>query len=377
MFIPIGDNIDRRTFPLVTILLLVANALVFAIQLRTSYDAVAEVEARQRAFAPPLPTGPRAVSRAQWDAIGEADEYDDPFADLDEDSWQSLLQQNPEWAAELQAEQAAILAAHKARFDFIKRWGLTPSELRQGQLMGLLTHMFLHGDIFHLLGNMIMLWAFAGALEAGFGHLTFLGFYILFGFAGGLAQCATDMSSDVPLIGASGAIAGLIGAYTVLYGPLARLKMLFFFFYRAFTFEMPAAAFGFGWFLLQMLEASLDEQTGGGVAWFAHIGGFMAGVVVTFICRHDTEQEIAADVDGRLQLQHREGKDAARPAAAAIAAQPRSSAPPTACPYCHTSLEEGHALAPTLIRCGNPSCERMVYLESAPEGDLALAGKRR
>ncbi len=315
------------------------------------------------------------VSRAQWDAI---EDYEDQLEDFEENPWESVYEDHPAWTPELSEEHAAILAAHKARFEFIKRRGLTPTELRQGQVMGLLTHMFLHGDIFHLLGNMIMLWAFAGALEAGFGHLTFLGFYILFGFAGGLAQCAVDMSSDIPLIGASGAIAGLIGSYTVLYGPLARLKMLFFFFYRAFLFEMPAAAFGFGWFLLQMFQASVDEQSGGGVAWFAHIGGFMAGVVVTFICRHDTEQEIAADVDGRLQLQHREEKGVARASASAsVAVRPTPSAPLTACPYCQTSLDEGHALAPTLIRCGNPSCERMVYLESAPEGDLALAGKRR
>jgi membrane associated rhomboid family serine protease len=369
MFIPIGDNIDRRTFPLVTVLLIVANAAVFAIQLRTSYDAVDALE-RKAAAAVVLP-GAAPVSRGQWDG-----DFDDEFGNLEEYPWEPAYDDS-EWMADMREQQAAILAAQKAQYEFIKRWGLTPTELRQGQVMGLLTHMFLHGDIFHLLGNMLMLWAFAGALEAGFGHLTFLGFYILFGFAGGLAQCATNMSSDIPLIGASGAIAGLIGSYLVLYGPLARLKMLFFFFYRAWVFEMPAAAFCFGWFLLQMLQASVDEQTGGGIAWFAHIGGFMAGVVVTFICRHDTEQEVAADVDGRLQLQHRDPQAAARPAAGTTVASPRPAARQTHCPYCQTELTEGHALAVNLIRCGNPSCERMVYLEAASEADLAGAGKRR
>jgi membrane associated rhomboid family serine protease len=364
VFIPIGDNIDRRTFPLVTVLLIVANALVFVIQLRASYDAVNAADAaRQAAIAPSSSPGPQAVARAR-------------FADYEDHSRKSAFDDHSGLAGKLAAEQAAILAAQQAQYDFIQRWGLTPAELRQGQVMGLLTHMFLHGDVFHLLGNMIMLWAFAGALEAGFGHLTFLGFYILFGFAGGLAQCAANLSSDVPLIGASGAIAGLIGSYTVLYGPLARLKMLFFFFYRAFVFEIPAAAFGFGWFLLQMFQASIDEHGVGGVAWFAHVGGFVAGVVVTYVCRHDTEQEIAADVDGRLQLQHRDQLATGR-SAASVKAQEQPAAPPTTCPYCQAALSEGHPLAANLIRCGNPKCERMVYVEQPREADLALAGKRR
>jgi membrane associated rhomboid family serine protease len=392
MFIPIGDNIERRSFPFVTIVLIVANVLVFIIQLRTSYEAMdaAEAALHGRHLAPRdvfLSRSERStltartalvqpsaasgqVARGQFETIDDyefTDDYEsDPWSAYDDESG---------WSEEIAAEHKALVAAHQAQFEFIKRWGLTPAELKQGQVVGLLTHMFLHGDIFHLLGNMIVLWAFAATLEAGFGHCTFLGFYILFGLAGGVAQCATDFSSDIPLIGASGAVAGLIGAYTVLYGPFARLKMLFFFMYRAFTFEMPAAAFGFGWFLLQMLQASIDDAVGGGVAWFAHIGGFLAGVAVTYICRHDTEQEIAAEVDGRLVLQYREGSQSAPAASSAEAAA--QTAAPTTCPYCHEDLSKGHPLAPTLIRCGNESCQRMVYLDPSPVNDLALAGRRR
>jgi len=372
MFLPIGDNIERRTFPLVTCVLIVANVMVYLIQLRTAFDAMEAAGTGRAALV--APTESRAsghsVARAQF-AI-ESDEFDG-YDDYDSPDW---LEEEDDFMydEELRADLRANYAAQKVTYEFFRTWGLIPGELMKGQVIGLLTHMFVHGDVFHILGNMIVLWAFACALEAGFGHCTFLGFYILFGLVGGLAHCAADMSSDIPMVGASGAVAGLIGAYTVLYGPFARLKILFFFFYRAFTFEMPAAAFGFGWFLLQTMQASIDSEGMGGVAWFAHIGGFLAGVVVAVVCRNDTAQEIAGEVGGRLIMQARGGQPAS-PAAAGVMPQ-TAGAPPTFCPYCDESLSSGHQLAPNLIRCGNESCQRMVWLE-AGASSLVPAGTRR
>jgi membrane associated rhomboid family serine protease len=355
MFLPIGDNIERRTFPVLTIALILINVVVYGIQFRKFHDAYHGTNSGKVAC------HAGRVCAAQFDDM----EYGDEESEWDMEEWESCQDGAP-WGEDLEK----LKAAYEAEFAFIKTWGLTPAELSQGQVIGLLTHMFLHGDFLHLLGNMVVLWAFACSLEAGFGRWTFLGFYILFGFAGGLAHFAANLGSDIPLIGASGAIAGLIGAYTVLYGPWSKIKTLFFFGYRVFTFQIPAAAFGFGWFLLQLLQADLDSDGASGVAWFAHIGGFVAGVVVAFVCRNDTACELTGDDDGNLVLG---AAPAANPALAARAAPPADSFDPASnvCPYCHQELGNGQMLAANMIRCGNPNCQRLVYLQEAAANTLS------
>jgi membrane associated rhomboid family serine protease len=327
MFIPIGDNIERRTFPVIPVVLILVNVIVFAIQFRTFNDAYRAASEAENAKE-------RLPSSDPWEEF-----YEEQMRDIE-----------------------AIHAAHEAEYAFMKTWGLVPADLSRGQVIGLLSHMFMHGDIFHILGNMLCLWAFACSLEVGFGRWTFLGFYVLFGLAGGLAHYATNISSEIPLVGASGAIAGLIGAYTVLYGPFSKIKMLIFFAYRAFTVEVPAAVFGFAWFMLQLMQASFDADGAGGVAWFAHIGGFIAGVAITLVCRNDTAADLTADDRGNLVFD--EKRQPTRAAASpTIAAQPEPVVP-TVCTYCRTDLSRGHALSPNLIRCGNPDCQRLVYLDT-------------
>jgi membrane associated rhomboid family serine protease len=148
------------------------------------------------------------------------------------------------------------------------------------------TSMFLHGGWLHLLGNMLYLWIFGNNIEDRLGRAAFLGFYLLGGIAAAVAQVAIAPDSDVPLIGASGAIAATLGAYLVLY-PRARILSLVFlgFFYQ--LIEVPAIlVLGF-WFVLQLIDgvASLGAANAqGGVAFFAHIGGFVLGVVLaTFV----------------------------------------------------------------------------------------------
>ena len=171
-------------------------------------------------------------------------------------------------------------------------------------VIGLLTYMFLHGDPLHIIGNMVVLWAFACSLETGFGKWSLLGFYLCCGIAGGLLHAAADFSSELPLIGASGACAGLIGAYTVTYGLLSKIKTLIFFFFRFWVVEIPAGAFGVLWLLMQFWSAGMDSGEGGGVAWFAHIGGFFAGVALAYVCRNETEFDLRA---GQVRQSHVSG----------------------------------------------------------------------
>jgi membrane associated rhomboid family serine protease len=146
-------------------------------------------------------------------------------------------------------------------------------------LMTLLTSVFLHGSLIHLGGNMLFLWVFGDNVEDAMGHGRFLVFFVLCGATAGLAHALVDPESQRPLIGASGAVAGVVAAYLILY-PRVRVWALFL---NRIPVRVPAyAAIGF-WFLLQVLGAAfvLDD----GVGWFAHLGGFAAGAVLVFPLR--------------------------------------------------------------------------------------------
>ena len=152
-----------------------------------------------------------------------------------------------------------------------------------------MTSQFLHGGWLHLLGNMLYLWIFGNNVEDRLGRLGFLVFYLTGGVLAGLAQVAIDPTSTVPTIGASGAIAATLGAYLVLF-PRARVTSLVFlgFFYQ--LLNIPAVVVLGFWFLLQLVDgfASLGVAQSGGVAFFAHIGGFVLGVLVGFAARNSS-----------------------------------------------------------------------------------------
>jgi membrane associated rhomboid family serine protease len=171
--------------------------------------------------------------------------------------------------------------------DFLVRtFGMIPAGIVSGQhLWTLLTAMFLHGGLFHLLGNMLYLWIFGDNVEDAFGHLWYFGVYIFAGVAGSLLQIMIMPHSTIPTIGASGAISGIMGAYFVLF-PRARVLTLIpiFFFIRLIYLPAPLLL-GF-WILLQILYGCGSAPgTGGGVAYFAHIGGFVAGVILGLAIR--------------------------------------------------------------------------------------------
>lgn len=178
--------------------------------------------------------------------------------------------------------------------EFISRWGLVPARLADEGFFSsagltILSSMFLHGGWLHILGNMWFLYLFGDNVEDRLGHLRYLAFYLLCGTAGAVNHVLFNLGSTMPVVGASGAIAGVLGAYFVLF-PLARVATLVWGFLMAWVVEVPAMLFLGLWFLFQFLAgmASLPGTmagSGGGIAWWAHVGGFVAGIVlVRLLC---------------------------------------------------------------------------------------------
>jgi membrane associated rhomboid family serine protease len=147
------------------------------------------------------------------------------------------------------------------------------------------TSMFMHGGWFHLIGNMWFLWIFGNNVEDSMGHVRFIAFYLLCGLAAAALQTITDPASIVPMVGASGAIGGVMGAYVLLY-PRVNVHMLLFLGFYATTIAVPAVFMLGYWFVLQLLSgwSSLGAE-GGGVAFWAHVGGFVAGAVLVLLFR--------------------------------------------------------------------------------------------
>lgn len=169
---------------------------------------------------------------------------------------------------------------------FITKWAFVPARFLAdpaGGFLTLFTSMFMHGGWLHLGGNMLYLWIFGDNVEDRFGHLKFIIFYLACGLAATFAQLAFSGGSNIPNLGASGAIAGVLGAYIVLF-PKGRVRVLL---GRQVTQMSALIVIGF-WFVLQLFSsigsiASTAET--GGVAYMAHIGGFVAGLLLTFLLR--------------------------------------------------------------------------------------------
>jgi membrane associated rhomboid family serine protease len=151
-----------------------------------------------------------------------------------------------------------------------------------GAFLPLLTSMFLHAGLAHLAGNMLFLWIFGDNVEDSFGHAAYLLFYLMCGVSSGLLHVLFNLTSPLPALGASGAISGVMGAYLVLY-PNSRILTLVF----IFLVPIPAVFILGYWFFLQFVAgvSSLGEVAQGGVAWWAHIGGFLLGLSVTTVLR--------------------------------------------------------------------------------------------
>lgn len=170
-----------------------------------------------------------------------------------------------------------------SRNHFIATYAVVPDQLT---LSSLVTSMFLHGGWLHIIGNMWFLWIFGDNVEDLLGHGKFLLFYLVCGVAAGMVQVAVNPGSRLPTIGASGAIAGVMGAYLVRF-PRSHILTLVPIFFFLTTFDLPAWVLLAYWFLIQFFSGvgavAYSNLSEGGVAWFAHVGGFVAGIVLVFI----------------------------------------------------------------------------------------------
>lgn len=177
---------------------------------------------------------------------------------------------------------------------FIEKWAFVPSRFLAdplGDSVTLFTAMFMHAGWLHLGSNMLYLWIFADNVEDRFGHITFAIFYLLCGLAATFAQLAFSLGSNIPNLGASGAIAGVLGAYIFLF-PKGKVKVL----QRQQVIQVPALIVIGIWFVMQLFSGigsiASTAQTGG-VAYMAHVGGFVAGFVLTFLFRGSRRANLA------------------------------------------------------------------------------------
>lgn len=221
--IPLKDDNPTRTFPVVTIALIALNLAVFVWELLLPTEVLARSIIARFAVIPARITGMDPFAPAAWGDAG----------------------------------------------------------------VRLLGAMFLHGGILHVAGNMIYLWIFGNNIEDAMGHGRFLLFYLVCGLCASLAQILTSPESGVPMIGASGAVSGVLGAYLVLY-PAARVLTLVFLLFFVRIVSIPAVIVLGVWFLIQIVNAGQPlpgRIAPGGVAWMAHIGGFVAGMALILLFR--------------------------------------------------------------------------------------------
>jgi membrane associated rhomboid family serine protease len=187
---------------------------------------------------------------------------------------------------------------------FVSEFGVTPCRLTQScpgapriaddfphPWVTIVTSMFLHGGLLHVGGNMLYLWIFGDNVEDTLGHTRFLVFYLTSGVAAAVGQTIVSPASTVPMIGASGAVSGVLGAYLLLFPHATILTLLMFGFFIRFVHVPALIVLGF-WIVLQLLNGyitfsaqAMGRGETGGVAWFAHIGGFLAGMVLLFLFR--------------------------------------------------------------------------------------------
>jgi membrane associated rhomboid family serine protease len=260
--IPLKDNIPTSRFPFLTVLLIVANIAVFAWQLSFPSDRASNSTYRD------LGVAERDQNILEYGAI--------PYRLTHPGKECGLTVESGARQADVvcQGTRAGDSAEAQGRFVELDAppWWVT-----------VFTSMFMHGGLLHIGFNMLFLWIFGNNIEDSMGRARFVLFYVLAGIAAAYAQALLDVSATTPAVGASGAIAGVLGGYLLLY-PRARVLTLVFIVFFVTLIEIPALVMLGIWFALQFLPAIGQlatpdvATTGGGVAYFAHIGGFIFGL---------------------------------------------------------------------------------------------------
>lgn len=254
---PIHDNIPSRTFPWVTYSIIVLCSIAFAIQFSAGDE-------RNQSIV------------EQWGLVP------------------GRLTAEPSQKEELKVEVVAQLETSSGYRRAIVTRDLLPAAT--SDWMTLITCMFLHGSLMHFAGNMWFLHIFGDNVEDRFGHLLYATLYTCAGLIAGVAHLLSNPGSLIPTIGASGAIAGVMGAYIILY-PKSVVETLIPLPFLFTTFAIPAPIFLGIWFVLQIVQGAMTDVAGGGVAWWAHVGGFVAGaaaagiLVVTHIASPPVEEQ--------------------------------------------------------------------------------------
>ena len=181
-----------------------------------------------------------------------------------------------------------------------REYGAVPARILSGEgLYTVFTAMFLHGGFFHLGGNMLYLYIFGDNVEDTLGHVNYLIFYLACGLGATAGHIVVDPSSTIPMIGASGAVSGVLGAYAMRF-PRARVTILVPIFFILTTFRVPAITVLGIWFLIQVGNGvlALGSQISGGIAWFAHIGGFLLGIFLSRMFKDTRRYYYQEDDDG-------------------------------------------------------------------------------
>ncbi len=211
--IPLKDNIPTRTFPIITVSIIFVNIIIFL--------------------------------------------------------WQNLV---------LHAPAGTMLYTYYGLVprEFIASF-VTRHDLLPYNILTIFTSMFLHGGFLHIIGNMLYLWIFGNNIEDRLGHVRFFVFYLVSGIFAAAFQVLYDPSSEIPMIGASGAVSGILGAYLIMY-PRARIKTLLIILIFIKIVDLPAIVLLTIWFFMQFLYANVD-----GIAWYAHVGGFIFGLLFSWL----------------------------------------------------------------------------------------------
>ena len=269
----------------------------------------------------------------------------------------------PSWALRLRLRIKILCIS------FLDGYGFQMSDFANGDFLSIFTSIFVHVGLIHIAGNLIAFWAFGVALEQLFGSLKFTLFYLACGVIGGVAQGLCDVNSAIPIVGASGAVAGTMGAYVVLFGVLGKVKFLV----HGMLIDIPAPIFALCWIGSQVMEASTAGTAAGGVAIVAHLAGFGAGGLIGFIFKSEFQDRITSE-KGDLKI---EDKKAAVPLqeeeilAQLLEFHPFSNViealgnPTVSCPACEGSLDLLNPLGERLVRCSSGHCSQMTYVDES------------
>jgi membrane associated rhomboid family serine protease len=272
--LPLKDNIPTLRFPILTVLLIVLNVVVFGWEFTLSQD--------------------QGSASGQAGRLG-ASEYDVELIELGAIPYR-ITHPGDDCGLSALQRQADIVCQGTSDYRQAQDAGALVDLNEAPWWVTVFTSMFLHGGILHLAGNMLFLWVFGNNIEDSVGRVVFIPFYLLAGIVAVYAQAFLDTSATVPTVGASGAVAGVLGAYALLH-PRARVLTLVFIIFFVTLVEIPAMIMLGIWFFLQFLPAvgqlATPDVSGntGGVAYFAHVGGFIVGLALIKLLARRHEEE--------------------------------------------------------------------------------------